>query len=623
MAMVINSNIMSLNAQRNLMTSQNDLSTAMERLSSGKRINSAADDAAGLSITNKMTSQVRGLNQAIRNANDGISLIQTAEGALGESTNILQRMRELAIQSANGTYDSGNRTTLNAEVKQLKTELDRIADTTSFNGQKILDGSLGQVDLQVGSEAFETIALEIGKMDTKALGNGAGADVVGDLANDGTGTLFANLQGAIDGAAGGNAMYVNGQDVGDLTALAATDSLQNILDTMNTNITGVEIGSVVSWTADTVGDGIFQGDEGLQISFSGLDVADDQVGTNVQSVTIQNTGSMDELVSAINDQGQGLVTASINDDGKLNISSNTASQLIITASDDVSGGPGATGTAALGVSGLGILAADVGTVTQEAQLSFSTEAGVNNITVTYDDVTQADVTGVDSRVGAGVIQGYVAIADAGGADIEAGHVVINGVSLDKYDSAKNYDNDAADTADEATDIVAWINSHKEATGVVASLEQTIDGAVDGALKLSSIDGSEISIKLDDEQAATIEAKLGIQENNNASAGGSAVADIDISTANGAQKAIDVIDAALETISSTRGDLGAISNRLDFTINNLTNVSENVAAARSQIEDADFAAESAALSRAQVLQQAGTAMLAQANAQPQQVLSLLQ
>src|SRR5690554_3702936 len=164
MAMVINSNIMSLNAQNQLTKSQNDLNTSMERLASGKRINSAADDAAGLAIANRMTSQVRGLDQAVRNANDGISLIQTAEGALEESTNILQRMRELSIQSANGTYSEGNRSTLNAEVKQLTAELNRISETTSFNGQKILDGSLGKTSLQVGSEANETISFQIQAM---------------------------------------------------------------------------------------------------------------------------------------------------------------------------------------------------------------------------------------------------------------------------------------------------------------------------------------------------------------------------------------------------------------------------------------------------------------------------
>ncbi|HSG63036.1 MAG TPA: flagellin, partial [Pseudomonadales bacterium] len=159
MPLVINTNVSSLNSQRQLVRSGNDMETAMERLSSGKRINSASDDAAGLAIANRMTSQIRGLNQAVRNANDGISMIQTAEGALDESTNILQRMRELSIQAANGIYTDADRSTLDAEVQQLKAELQRIADSTTFNGQKLLDGSLGTVELQVGNQANQTIDL--------------------------------------------------------------------------------------------------------------------------------------------------------------------------------------------------------------------------------------------------------------------------------------------------------------------------------------------------------------------------------------------------------------------------------------------------------------------------------
>jgi len=177
MPLVVNSNISSLNAQRQLLQTGADLDKASERLASGQRINSAADDAAGLAISNRQTSQIRGLDQAVRNANDGVSLIQTAEGALDETTNILQRMRELSIQSANGIYSDADRTTLDAEVQQLKAEIDRIADTTSFNGQNVLDGSLGEVALQVGSEANQTIGINIDGFNTSNLG-GAGGDVI-------------------------------------------------------------------------------------------------------------------------------------------------------------------------------------------------------------------------------------------------------------------------------------------------------------------------------------------------------------------------------------------------------------------------------------------------------------
>ncbi|HSG61891.1 MAG TPA: flagellin, partial [Pseudomonadales bacterium] len=171
MPLIINTNISALNAQRQLVKSGDEMSQAMERLSSGKRINTAADDAAGMAISSRMTSSIRGLNQAVRNANDGISLIQTAGGALEESTNILQRMRELSIQSANGIYTDANRVSLNAEVEQLKQELTRIATTTSFNGLKVLDGTLGDIALQIGTEANETITLRVGSgFDAESLG---------------------------------------------------------------------------------------------------------------------------------------------------------------------------------------------------------------------------------------------------------------------------------------------------------------------------------------------------------------------------------------------------------------------------------------------------------------------
>jgi flagellin len=199
MAMVINSNIMSLNAQRNLTISQGEQNQAMERLTSGKRINSAADDAAGLSISNRMTSQINGLNQAVRNANDGVSMIQTAEGALDESTNILQRMRELSVQSANGTYQDGNRGTMNAEVQQLKAELDRISDNTTFNGLKLLDGSQESVNLQVGADSGQSIEMKMGEISTSALG--VSSD--GGVSATGTDQALANGDLVINGVAVG------------------------------------------------------------------------------------------------------------------------------------------------------------------------------------------------------------------------------------------------------------------------------------------------------------------------------------------------------------------------------------------------------------------------------------
>jgi flagellin len=585
MAMVINSNIMSLNAQRNLMVSQGDQNQAMERLSSGKRINSAADDAAGLAISNRMTSQVRGLNQAIRNANDGISLIQTAEGALDETTNILQRMRELSIQSANGTYDEGNRSTLNAEVQQLIAEIDRISETTKFNGLNILDGTLGEVDLQAGADAYETISLNIGATDTSSLGNGSGASLIGatNTGND----LLTQLQ-TFDGT---ETMSINGIDIGDLSGETV---LSEALDTINANISGVTVDTLVEATATTSGDGIVNQGEYIQFAVT-------MANAEVQTFQVSETGSLEELAAKVTELSDGLIQATVNDDGYLNVSVEGADNLAITAS-------GATLADAVGT------IANVGAI--EASLTLTADSNVDGITVEYNDAAHADVVGLDTRLEAGTVTGYQAQAQA---DVDSGQVTINGVTLGEYDSTVDYDGN--DTAGEESDLVAWLNTYTDETGVTASLDSA-NGVTD-ALKLTSVDGADISISYKDGDEAAMETIFGLNETNAAVGAGGSVSSIDISTARGAQEAIGTIDSALEQINTTRGDLGAISNRLDFTINNLSNVSENVAAARSRIEDADFAAESAALSRAQVLQQAGTAMLAQANAAPQQVLSLLQ
>lgn len=663
MAMVINSNIMSLNAQRNLTMSQNDLNTSMERLTSGKRINSAADDAAGLSISNRMTSQVNGLNQAIRNANDGASLIQTAEGALDESTNILQRMRELSIQSANGTYDSGNRGTLNAEVNQLIAELDRISETTSFNGLNILDGSLGKVDLQVGSEANQTIELNIDKMDSKSLGLGStSVDVVG-----GENSLVADTT-----ALANNDVMINGQSimaVGE-TWTGATDDMDELIEKINTNVNGVTASTIGSATATDVGDGILAETETFKVDVKKLD------GTTT-SVEVTDTENMDELVSKLNAEGGGLISASVGDDGKLTITAENVESLAFT--DGGSGANGAGGTLATATASIALASDDgaeitiergtTGTLADLEQLGFreSNELGViegdavdanalavGDLTINgvgigvsetgglVDKVTAINKVSDDTGVTANVFSGVeIDTSTATGAFTAAsfsmnGEIIVSGANLDALVTAIN-------GAKDATGITATLSgqnlllegdvsqiSFGSATGVpdtgtafaaVLGAGVTVADAA-GGIKLTSDTGGPISIE---HKNAAAEAKTGLLDANSAGGGsfGASISSLDISTAAGAQKAIGIIDNALETINSTRGDLGAVSNRLDFTVNNLSNVSENVAAARSRIMDADFAAESANLSRAQVLQQAGTAMLAQANAAPQQVLSLLQ
>lgn len=575
MALVINTNVPSLNSQRQLNQSSMETSQAMERLSSGKQINSAKDDAAGLVISNRMTSQIKGLDRAIANANDGVSLIQTAEGAMEETTNIMQRMRELSIQSANGIYNDGDRATLNAEVQQLKAEVDRIAETTSFNGQTLLDGSLGQVDLQVGAEANQTISLNIATLDTKNLGGAAGGDVVGSEVANGLADLTD-----VDQAAAATTLSINGQAVGDLSAAT---TVEEALATINSNVSGVEASAFVEQVATADGDGLVRGTNEVILTLNKQDGT-----TNV--LEIRETGSLQEFVDKVNSVGGDDLQASINDDGRVVFSSSTSASIGVTETG--------AGTA---LSATGIA---TGT-TQQFQLSFeATDSSIENVDIAIGATLDVGDLGLNVRTDSDIN----GIANTGAAAIAEGDLIINGVEISAVDGL------GGSATGQAADLVTEINKTSAEHGVVASNTA-------GVLTLNSVDGTEISIDFKEGGAATL-ASTGLVETNNASSIGNSVSDIDISTAKGAQDAIDVIDVALEQIGANRADLGAINNRLDFTVSNLSNVSEKTSSARSSIVDADFAKETANLSRAQVLQQASQAMLAQANAAPQQVLSLL-
>lgn len=710
MPLVINTNVSSMNAQRQLVHSGNELATAMERLSSGKRINTAADDAAGLAISNRMTSQIRGLNQAVRNANDGISLIQTAEGALDETTNILQRMRELAIQSANGIYDDANRATLDAEVQQLIQELDRIAKTTTFNGQPLLDGSLGDVELQVGSQANQTIEISIQAMDAKTLGMGSVAvDVLGAEVTASLSSLTLNETDVL----------INGQSIGRFTG--SSDTFQDLIDNINDNVLGVDASGYTSLSAQTVGDGVLENGNKLRITV----VSADGSGNNVFNIT--DTKSMADLIEKVNTVTGGVVSADIDDRGQLSITNDSGStiqvdgvdstdtvtnaagelieratgfdtydgaaaqtdsaegQIILTSEhgDPITVSRGSTGTLIdlqdLGfrevseagvVKGVGIGSSGAATAWNVGDLT------INGVVITNDDTEslQGKVDAINSHsLDTGVVarpfaslEVDISTADLTQVSSTNSALVINGVYIDL----------GLNTGSSSSDIVDAFNNNTDSTGVRASLSgtriilesdqgaivignastnsilesgQAFNGAAfesyitastgtltlssvsadstlalvaEAGLKLVSTDGQPISIELGDNVNL---ASVGLIDANSTAQGrfGVAIASVSIDTAANAQKAIGVVDRALDAINGVRSQLGAANNRLDFTINNLLSVSENTAAARSRIMDADFAAETAALSRAQVLQQASQAMLAQANAQSQQVLQLLQ
>jgi flagellin len=581
MALVINTNSSSLNAQRQLMNSGGALDRATERLSSGNRINSAKDDAAGLAIGNRMTSQVRGLDQAIRNANDGVSLIQTAEGALQESTNILQRMRELSVQSANGIYDNADRKTLQAEVKQLQSELTRISETTTFNGKNLLDGSLGTTSLQVGSQANQTIDVKIGSFSANSLGGSSG-DVVSAT------TTIAEVAAATAAAVG---LTVNDKVLTDISAAVPT-TVNALLTTLNGDLDSVNVkaSTLSEVTGDSIGSGVLVG------AANALTITITDGNGLAQAIKITDTNSMKEVVSKINDAAGGIIQASLNQSGRLVLSAQNSANVVAT--------------------GAGNALASVGMTTSNAaagfSLVFTAEAGTSDVTISsVGDYTAAGAAminaGFDYHAEDGSITGAVVATGA----LNKGDLILNGVEIGAVTAG-------ADVDEQAENLVKAINAKSAETGVVAHFDS---GATDQVV-LKSTGAGQISVKYGDNiTSANALARTGLLERN-ASEGSGSVASIDISTAAGAQKAIGIIDKALEQVNATRADLGAANNRLDFTVSNLSNISEKTSAARSRINDADFASETANLSRSTVLQQAATAMLAQANQRPQNVLSLL-
>jgi len=500
MALTINTNVMSLNAQRNLGQSQSALAKSMQRLSSGLRINSAKDDAAGLAISDRMTSQVRGLNQASRNANDGISLAQTAEGALQETTNILQRMRELAVQSANDTNSASDRTSLQAEVNQLKSEMTRIANTTSFNGKNLLDGTLTTAQFQVGANANQTISFGI-------------------------------------------------------TSAKATDLGNNSLNSTNSTSAGIEVAtaSATSAPANNVGAqtlSIYGNALGTVTVTAGATAKNIAAGINAQSATtgVTSTASSTAVMQTLNSAGS--LSFTLTGSGSVSINAN------VSAITDISA---------------------ISTAINEASGTTGITATISNNKIT---LTQAE--GYDIKIQDFTSSTAASTISVGGADPVTGAAV---------GAAQTLTTGASDS----TTVGGRVTFDSNSSFNVSS------GAINTAGSLFN-------------NAAANPANTSVLSSVNA---------VDISTVAGAAAAIKSVDGALGTVDTMRGDLGAVQNRFESTIANLANVSENLSAARSRILDADIAQETSAMTKNNILQQAGVAILAQANQAPQLALSLLQ
>ncbi len=399
---VINTNVKSLVAQGALVKNNRELSVAMERLSTGSRINSAKDDAAGLAISTRMTSQTRGLSMAIRNANDGISLMQTSEGALDEVTGALQRMRELAVQAVNGTNNAADRAALDAEVQQLKSEIDRIATTTEFNNQKILDGSFKNKALQIGDKADQTISVSIGSVQTRDLGMGGSGGstqaIVGTRSSVGVTGVAADI--------GAGDIEINGQALG---AIAQGDDMEDIVANVNANVDNVKASAFNTVVMKNVGTGVLAaGNLTLQVRALGAGA------TTTAAISASN--SMAELVVNINNEMGSLVRASLNDQGKLVLENDSGSAIVVTDSSTGGGGTGIGSTSATTFNGflklesldgspvrvargnLGM--ASPGTLADLAVLGYrevTTEPTGENYTVTGLALTSAGVAGAWDR----------------------------------------------------------------------------------------------------------------------------------------------------------------------------------------------------------------------------------
>ncbi len=726
MALTINTNIASLNAQRNLSKSQNNLSQSMERLSSGLRINSAKDDAAGLAISDRMTSQIRGLNQAARNANDGISMAQTAEGALQETTNILQRMRELAIQSANDTNSASDRSSLQAEINQLKQEITRIANTTTFNDRNILDGSLTDAQFQVGANANETISFSIGSAQATELGSN---------------TLETSNENGIETATYTSFQTAaNGSEVGVAT-LGATNG-----------VTGTEVITLTGPTGSTADFTITAGMEAIDIAtgISGLAGATATATnsvvisggvndtTNDQSMTIATDSgtvtlgagvdlSDPEAILAAVDAGQATAAGlTFSSDGtSLTVTSGSGEDITVTLGDGTTGDSAITVTGLDGTTNLTLAetqeATSVGKVIVNLDGGYTIESDQDNAylsTATGGTPMTSYKTGVTdasggNAVGAqiltvvgpegsdqatidadstanGIARAVNELAGATGVTAEARtQATLFGLTENGTVEFKLQGNNSSPipiratvTTGDLTSLAQAINNEAGSTGITASLvgannrivltqpegfdieitDFTHSASANREVSISILGNEESGAANYGDENATMLFDGGPNDGldstvvggqvtfystgvfnvtsniDSTTAGGSifegiantantstlySVDTIDISTVRGANEAIRVVDGAIGQIDSLRGDLGAVQNRFESTIANLENVAENLSAARSRILDADIAAETSAMTKNNILQQAGVSILSQANTSPQLALQLLQ
>ncbi|WP_305407654.1 flagellin [Photobacterium leiognathi] len=507
MAITINTNVTAMTAQRNLNSASSSVADSMQKLSSGLRINSAKDDAAGLQISNRLTNQTNGLNVAMRNANDGVSMAQTAEGAMQESTTIMERMRELALQSANGSNSDKDREAMQKEMGQLQAEMNRIADTTSFGGQNLLDGSFGEKSFQIGANSNET--QELGLMDVSSHALGRSYSGVADA----TEAVTADFEGGLSTGSSEFAFKLGDTEhkinvTQDMTA----EDLQNKINNAN----GISNVSVVEKTAGAA--------------------AEDAVATT-------------QTISGLNTSGAGALTLTVGTEELTVAKDSTEADLVDQINNNAN--------------------------LKTAGITATIDNDTKEITISKADGTDLAVEAEYKAAAAGS-----SITIGGGTSYDGG---ANPVAAKSFDST----NGSEAVAEKAATFDIDFSKAKFDVGI-----DTYDIG-DGAKNVAT-------------GTVTTES----------------VASLDLSTAEGAQNAIDVLDAAMEQVDDKRAEIGAFQNRMNHTMSNLANINENVNASNSRIKDVDFASETINMTKGQILQQAGTSILAQAKQIPQAALSLL-
>jgi flagellin len=605
---VVNTNISASVAQANLKTNQKAMDQAIERLSSGLRINSASDDAAGMAIVNKMDSTIRGLTQAVRNAEDGQNLIDTAEGAQVEVINLLQRLRELAVQSSNDTNTALDRSYVDDEADQLLNEINRISNQTRWNGTKLLDGTFDAVQFQIGAQRGEDVTFSV---------RSSNASKIGNHRVEGKASHIAGAADSIDA----HTISVSGFIGTKAVSVAANASAKTAAASINANteLTGVSATAVSKMEISSVFD----------TGNIGFTIGDGSSSAAITTTNISDVSDLTALRDAINDKsGTSGVTAAVvnNDTSKLILTHSTGEDIQISS---VSAGD------------FFIRSLDATEASTNSMSSTDTTQGITVGDAAADTVSMSASAGVASGATAILtsqattnVGGFVKVAATGHASIAA-TITLIGTNFDDESITEAFTiagGGAVVTNSASATTGSSVNQYKTLTSATVTGAQ-MTGVGIGRMAADSSSGAQVvgQLQFDSERTYSVTASAGTNASDNFTGGGttataatfSNVGAIDLSTVANSENAISVIDGAISMVNISRAEMGAISNRLDSTIGNLTNIIVNTEASKSHVNDANFAKESSNLTKHQILSQAATSMLAQANASKQTVLALLQ